>query len=168
MKEADKKHDHYYMELALQQAKIGADLGEIPVGAVLVHKDNSFTAGHNHKEILNDPTAHAEIITIRKAAEQLGTWRLIDTTLYVTLEPCCMCIGAIIQARIHRLVFGALDPKGGACGSLLDISAERRLNHQIIVTKGVLEQSCGRILTSFFQHRRQQPSIQNSFEEAEA
>ncbi|NKB82349.1 MAG: tRNA adenosine(34) deaminase TadA [Nitrospirales bacterium] len=153
-KDPDEKKDQYFMELALQQAKVAATLGDIPVGAVLVHQDNSITLGHNQKEILNDPTAHAEIITIRKAAEQIRTWRLINTTLYVTLEPCCMCIGAIIQARITRLVFGAADPKSGACGSLMNIPHERRLNHHVMVTQGILEQPCGEILTSFFQYRR--------------
>ncbi len=153
-KDPDEKKDQYFMELALQQAKVAATLGDIPVGAVLVHQDNSITLGHNQKEIPNDPTAHAQITTIRKAAEQIRTWRLINTTLYVTLEPCCMCIGAIIQARITRLVFGAADPKSGACGSLMNIPHERRLNHHVMVTQGILEQPCGEILTSFFQYRR--------------
>ncbi|MGE0644762.1 MAG: tRNA adenosine(34) deaminase TadA [Nitrospira sp.] len=146
--------DAHYMELALQQAKLAPQVGEVPIGAVLVHRHEMIASGHNYREILQDPTAHAEMIVIRKAAEQLRTWRLTETTLYVTLEPCPMCAGAIIQARIPRLVFGAWDPKAGACGSIIDIPAERRFNHRVEVTGGLLEQKSRTLLQEFFQAKR--------------
>ncbi|MDF0668073.1 MAG: tRNA adenosine(34) deaminase TadA [Nitrospira sp.] len=147
-------HDSHYMELALQQAKLAAPIGEVPIGAVLVHNQEVIAAGHNYREISQDPTAHAEMIVIRKAAERLQTWRLTDTTLYVTLEPCPMCAGAIMQARIARLVFGAWDPKAGACGSIFDIPAERRLNHRVQVLGGLLEQESRELLQKFFRAQR--------------
>lgn len=146
--------DHRYMQLALQYAARAPEIGEIPVGAVLVHNREVIAAAHNYREISQDPTAHAEMIVIRKAAEQLQTWRLTDTILYVTLEPCAMCAGAIVQARIPRLVFGAWDPKAGACGSIFDIPTERRLNHRVHVTGGLLEQESGTLLQNFFRARR--------------
>ncbi|MBX3303677.1 MAG: tRNA adenosine(34) deaminase TadA [Nitrospira sp.] len=142
------------MELALQQAMLAPLHGEVPIGAVLVHQNNILAAAHNYREISQDPTAHAEIVVIRKAAERLKTWRLTDTTLYVTLEPCPMCAGAIVQARIARLVFGAWDPKAGACGSILDIPAERRFNHRVHVTGSLLEQESRALLQEFFQAKR--------------
>lgn len=146
--------DTSYMELALQQAERAPQVGEVPIGAVLVHSNEVIAAAHNDRENSQDPTAHAELIVIRKAAVQLKTWRLTDTTLYVTLEPCPMCAGAIIQARIARLVFGAWDPKAGACGSILDIPAERRFNHRVGVTGGLLEQKSRTLLQEFFQAKR--------------
>ena len=146
------------MELALQQARLAPLVDEVPIGAILVHNDQVLTAAHNYREILQDPTAHAEMIVIRKAAEQLKTWRLTGTTLYVTLEPCPMCAGAIVQARIARLVFGAWDPKAGACGSILDIPAERRWNHRVQVTGGVLEEKSRILLQEFFRAKRKIPS----------
>ncbi|OQW35876.1 MAG: tRNA-specific adenosine deaminase [Nitrospira sp. SG-bin1] len=142
--------DPHYMELALQQAALAPLVGEVPIGAVLVHNHEVLAAGHNYREVFQDPTAHAEMIVIRRAAERLRTWRLTGTTLYVTLEPCPMCAGAIIQARIARLVFGAWDSKAGACGSILDIPAERRLNHRVDVVGGVHEQKSRALLQDFF------------------
>jgi len=147
-------HDSHYMELALQQAVLAPHVGEVPIGAVLVHNHEVIAAGHNYREISQDPTAHAEMVVIRKAAEQLRTWRLTETTLYVTLEPCPMCAGAIVQSRIARLVFGAWDPKAGACGSIFDIPAERRLNHRVQVMGGLLEQESRKLLQEFFRAKR--------------
>lgn len=146
------------MELALQQATLAPLHGEVPIGAVLVHQNNVLAAAHNYREISQDPTAHAEILVIRKAAERLKTWRLTDATLYVTLEPCPMCAGAIVQSRIARLVFGAWDPKAGACGSILDIPAERRFNHRVHVTGGLFEQKSRALLQEFFQAKRDNAS----------
>ena len=147
-------YDSRYMELALQEAALAPYAGEVPIGAVLVHNHEVIAAAHNHREGAQDPTAHAEMIVIRKAAERLRTWRLTDTILYVTLEPCPMCAGAIVQSRIARLIFGAWDPKGGACGSIFDIPAERRLNHRVQVIGGLFEQESRALLQSFFQGRR--------------
>lgn len=147
-------HDSHYMELALQQAALAPLIGEVPIGAVLVHNHEVIAAGHNYREVWQDPTAHAEMIVIRKAAERLQTWRLTETTLYVTLEPCSMCAGAIVQSRVARLVFGAWDPKAGACGSIFDIPAERRLNHRVQVIGGLLEQESRELLQKFFQSKR--------------
>lgn len=146
------------MELALQHAALAPALGEIPIAAVLVHQGNVLATAHNLREVRQDPTAHAEMIVIRKAAEQLGTWRLTDATLYVTLEPCPMCAGAIVQSRIARLVFGAWDPKAGACGSIFDIPAERRLNHRVMVTGGMHESKSQALLQHFFRQLRLQVS----------
>lgn len=146
--------DSHCMELALQQAALAPHIGEVPVGAVLVHNQEVIAAGHNYREVSQDPTAHAEMIVIRKAAARLQTWRLTDTILYVTLEPCAMCAGAIVQSRIARLVFGAWDPKAGACGSIFDIPAERRLNHRVHVTGGLLERESRELLQEFFRAKR--------------
>ena len=142
------------MQLALQYAARAPEIGEIPVGAVLVHNREVIAASHNYREISQDPTAHAEMIAIRTAAEQLKTWRLTDMTLYVTLEPCPMCAGAIVQSRITRLIFGAWDPKAGACGSIFDIPAERRLNHRVQVMGGLLEEESRILLQEFFRAKR--------------
>ena len=147
-------HDSHYMELALQQAALAPPVGEVPIGAVLVHNHEVIAAAHNYREISQDPTAHAEMVVIRKAAERLRTWRLTDTILYVTLEPCPMCAGAMVQSRIARLVFGAWDPKAGACGSIFDIPAERRLNHRVQVMGGLLEQESRKLLQEFFRAKR--------------
>lgn len=147
--------DSRFMELALQQARLAPLVGEVPIGAVLVSDNHILAAAHNYREISQDPTAHAEIIIIRKAAEQLKTWRLTNTTLYVTLEPCPMCAGAIVQARIARIVFGAWDPKAGACGSILDIPSERRFNHRVQVTGGLREEESRGLLQEFFRTKRE-------------
>jgi tRNA(adenine34) deaminase len=143
--------DSVLMRAALEQAGLGAALGEVPVGALLVSEGNIVARSHNYREGWQDPTAHAELIVIRESAKALGRWRLIDTTLFVTLEPCAMCLGAIILARIPRVVFGARDPKAGACGSVLDFATESRLNHRVDVVGGVLEAESQRLLTEFFQ-----------------
>jgi tRNA(adenine34) deaminase len=145
------------MRLALDQAMQSAAAGEVPIGAVLVQQGSVLAQSHNHRETWQDPTAHAEMIVIREAARALRQWRLIDTTLFVTLEPCAMCLGAILLARIPRLVFGARDPKAGACGSVLDFSSDRRLNHQVEVMGGVLEEESQQMLSKFFQGLRTQP-----------
>ncbi len=157
-----KPQDSHYMELALQQAALAPHIGEVPIGAVLVHNQEVIAAGHNYREVSQDPTAHAEMIVIRKAAAWLRTWRLTDTILYVTLEPCAMCAGAIVQSRIARIVFGAWDPKAGACGSIFDIPAERRLNHRVHVTGGLLERESRELLQEFFRAKRGTLSGSNS------
>ena len=146
--------DTSYMRLALEQARKASAQGEVPIGVVLVRDNQVLAQAHNFREIWQDPTAHAEIVAIREAATQSGSWRLIDTTLYVTLEPCAMCIGAIILARIPRLVFGAMDPKAGACGSIFDLPKEQRLNHRVEVIGGILEQESQELLQSFFKNLR--------------
>ena len=148
--------DNEYMRLALDQARLAPHQGEVPVGAVLVSNQEVLTKVHNFREAWQDPTAHAEIVAIRETATQLGTWRLTGTTLYVTLEPCSMCAGAIIQARISRLVFATKDPKAGACGSIFDIPAERRLNHRVEVVSGILERESQELLQNFFRGLREQ------------
>ena len=145
------------MRLALDQAMQSAAAGEVPIGAVLVQQGSVLAQSHNHRETWQDPTAHAEMIVIREAARALRQWRLIDTTLFVTLEPCAMCLGAILLARIPRLVFGARDPKAGACGSVLDFSNDPRLNHRVEVMGGVLEKESQQMLSKFFQELRTQP-----------
>ena len=146
--------DLHYMRLALEEASVAPSMGEVPIGAVLVHQDEIVARVHNFREAWQDPTAHAEVVAIRKAAEKLGTWRLTGATLYVTVEPCSMCAGAIIQARVSRLVFGAQDPKAGACGSIFNIPEERRLNHRVQVIGGVLERESRVLLRSFFRRLR--------------
>jgi tRNA(adenine34) deaminase len=146
--------DRVLMRLALDQASLSAAAGEVPIGALLVHEGVILARSHNHRETWQDPTAHAEMIVIREGAKALGRWRLIDTTLVVTLEPCAMCLGAIILARIPRLVFGARDPKAGACGSVLDFAEDPRLNHRVEVLGGILEDESQRILSTFFQQLR--------------
>jgi tRNA(adenine34) deaminase len=148
--------DTLFMRLALQQAAQSAAIGEVPIGALLVHQGTILAQSHNHRETWQDPTAHAEMIVIREGAKALGRWRLIDTTLFVTLEPCAMCLGAIILARIPRVVFGAKDPKAGACGSVLDFAGDSRLNHRVEVAEGVLEEDSQRMLSKFFQDLRAQ------------
>lgn len=156
------ERDLAFMRLALDEAGRAPSLGEVPIAAVLVQDGLILATAHNLREVRQDPTAHAEMIAIRQAAERLGNWRLADTTLYVTLEPCAMCAGAIVQARISRLVFGAWDPKGGACGSIFNILAEQRLNHRVTVAGGVLAEESRRLLQEFFRLLRGEdtPGIQ--------
>ncbi len=146
--------DEKFMTLALEQAAEAACCGEVPIGAVLVRDGAVMAADRNRREELKDATAHAEILVMRRGGELLGGWRLSGCTLYVTLEPCPMCAGAMVQARIDRLVFGAADPKGGAAGTLYDIVRDRRLNHRLEVTGGVLEAECAALLQKFFRERR--------------
>jgi tRNA(adenine34) deaminase len=143
-----------YMRMALAEAQAAAAAGEVPVGAIIVCNDRVIAAAHNQRETLRDPTAHAEMIAITQAAESLGAWRLEGCTLYVTLEPCPMCAGAIVQSRVPRVVYGAIDPKAGAVESLYTLLADERLNHRPNVTGSVLAEPCGEILTSFFRARR--------------
>ncbi|HEY5025958.1 MAG TPA: tRNA adenosine(34) deaminase TadA [Acidimicrobiales bacterium] len=146
--------DHAAMRLALAEATRAASHGDVPVGAVAVVDGRVVSARHNEREIGGDPTAHAEILALRDAAAALGTWRLGDVTLVVTLEPCVMCAGALVAARVGRLVFGATDPKAGACGSLYQLCADPRLNHELPVTADVLAAECGVVLAEFFAARR--------------
>ena len=145
----------YFMQMALQEAEAAAEENEVPVGAIIVHGERRIIASdHNRREQLRDPTAHAEMLAITQASESLGSWRLNDCTLYVTLEPCPMCAGAIVQARIPRVVYGADDPKAGAVQSLFKLLNDVRLNHQCSVISGILSEPCGNILSRFFQHQR--------------
>jgi tRNA(adenine34) deaminase len=147
--------DFTFMRMALEEAARAPAVGEVPIAAVIVRGSRVLAQAHNYRELWQDPTAHAEVIVIRAAAVALGTWRLTDTTLYVTVEPCSMCIGAIILARVSRIVFGAWDPKAGACGSVFDLSSEPKLNHRILVTGGVLEQECQSLVRKFFKDLRE-------------
>ena len=148
------EQDHKFMTLALSEAERASEKGEVPIGAVIVVEGRVVARGHNLRELNNDPTAHAEMIAIGKAAKKLKSWRLANSTLYVTVEPCVMCIGAIILARIPRLVFGCSDPKGGAVGSLYDISNDSRLNHRVQVTSGVMAEEAQALLQGFFKKLR--------------
>lgn len=150
--------DEDYMRLALELAREAAAAGEVPVGALVVKDGEIVGRGHNAPISRSDPTAHAEIQAMRDAGTRLGNYRLVGCTLYVTLEPCAMCCGAIQHARIARLVYGAADPKTGCCGSVIDLMAEARLNHHCEVTGGVLAAECGRLLSDFFAARRGKPS----------
>ena len=142
------------MQQALVEAETAARLGEVPVGAIVVHGGEIVGRGYNLREASKDPTTHAEMIAIRQAASNLGSWRLVDCTLYVTLEPCVMCMGAIILARIPRLVFACRDPRVGAVGSIYDFSRDDRFNHRVEVTEGVLARECSELLSGFFQTLR--------------
>ena len=142
------------MQIALEQAKLAESLGEVPVGALIVKDGEVIAVAHNQPIGLHDPSAHAEIQAIRKAAKILGNYRLVDCTLYVTLEPCVMCTGAIQHARIAQLVYGAKDPKTGACGSVVNLMTEDKLNHHTAVIAGVLAEPCGDMLSQFFKRRR--------------
>jgi len=144
------------MRLALAEARQAFDEGEVPVGAVIVHHERVIAAAHNQREALHDPTAHAEMVAITQAAEALGSWRLLECTLYVTLEPCPMCAGAIVQARLPTVVYGATDPKAGACRTLYEITSDARLNHQAAVIGGVLADEGRMILQEFFAQQRAQ------------
>jgi len=146
--------DEYFMRLALREASRALEHDDIPVGAVVVKDGEVIGAGHNEREIRADPTAHAEMIALRDAARALGSWRVLDSVLYVTLEPCTMCAGAIVLARIPRVVFGTSDPKAGAAGSVLDVLAEPRLNHRPQIESGLLAGDCAELLRSFFASRR--------------
>jgi tRNA(adenine34) deaminase len=147
--------DERFMRLAIEQAELAIAHGDVPVGAVIADERGDVIAtGHNERELRQDPSAHAEMIALRSAAEHIGHWRLLGTTLYVTLEPCAMCAGAIVLARVPRVVYGTDDPKAGAAGSVLDILAEPRLNHRPAVTAGVLQPECAALLKDFFAARR--------------
>jgi tRNA(adenine34) deaminase len=146
--------DERFMRLALREAERAAEHGDVPIGAVVAAAGEVVAAAHNERELLQDPTAHAEILALRAAAAAAGSWRVLDATLYVTLEPCAMCAGAIVLARVPRVVFGTSDPKAGACGSVLDVLGEPRLNHRPAVDAGLLAAECGALLSGFFAARR--------------
>ena len=142
------------MRAALAEAKVAAEAGEVPVGAAVVAGGEIVARGHNRSETDSDPSAHAEIVALRAAAQDLGNYRLNNATLYVTLEPCAMCMGALVQARIERLVFGAYDPKAGAAGSAIDLSDSPSFNHRFEINGGVLAEECGAVLKTFFESKR--------------
>ena len=146
--------DKKFMQIALEEAAIAGAVGEIPIGAVLVVNDEIIAKGHNMRETWQDATAHAEVVVIQAACKKLKRWRLTGATLYVTIEPCPMCAGAIIMSRIDRLVYGAPDSRAGACESLFNVVNNRALNHQVKVTAGILEQECGKIVKDFMQEKR--------------
>lgn len=146
------------MRLAIAEAEKALAHDDVPVGAVILGPDGTVIgAGHNERELLQDPSAHAEMLAIRQAAEQIGYWRLLDTTLYVTLEPCAMCAGAIVLARIPHVVYGTTDPKAGMAGSVLDLLDQPKLNHRPQVTKDILQPECAQLLKDFFAARRRRP-----------
>ncbi|EGW36098.1 tRNA adenosine(34) deaminase TadA [Desulfosporosinus sp. OT] len=143
-----------WMQLALVQAQMAFEQGEVPIGAIIVHDGQVIAAAHNEKELRNDPTAHAEVLVIQRATEALGSWRLSDAVLYVTLEPCPMCAGAILQSRLKQLVYGAMDLKGGATGSVMNVLDYKLWNHRVDIVAGVLEEECVDILKMFFRKLR--------------
>ncbi|MBV8989175.1 MAG: tRNA adenosine(34) deaminase TadA [Solirubrobacterales bacterium] len=146
--------DEYFMRLALREASRALEHDDVPIGTVIVHDGEVIGAAHNEREVRADPTAHAEMIALREAARALGSWRLLDTVMYVTLEPCAMCAGAIVLARVPRVVFATPDPKAGAAGSVLNVLDEPRLNHRPQVESGLLAEDCAEILRVFFSSRR--------------
>jgi tRNA(adenine34) deaminase len=146
--------DERWMALAIAEAELALAHDDVPVGAIVVHDGEIVGSGHNERELLQDPSAHAEMLALREAAHRLGSWRLLDCTLYVTLEPCAMCAGAIVLGRVPRVVYGTHDAKAGAAGSVMDVLAEPRLNHRPAVTRGVLAAECAELLVSFFRARR--------------
>jgi tRNA(adenine34) deaminase len=146
--------DDYFMRLALREAEAALEHGDVPIGAVVVRGGEVLAAAHNERELRQDPTAHAEMIALREAARALATWRVLDSVIYVTLEPCAMCAGAIVLSRVPRVVYGATDPKAGACGSVLDVLGEPRLNHRPEVAAGLLAADCAELLNVFFAGRR--------------
>lgn len=143
-----------YMRVALDEARLAFEEDEVPIGAVVVCDGRIIAQAHNMREQLCDPTAHAEILAMRKAAQYLGGWRLHRCDLYVTVEPCPMCAGAIVQARLNSLVFGAADAKAGCCGTVYNLLNEAKFNHKVPVTKGILENECAKIMSDFFRHKR--------------
>ncbi|ABR46269.1 CMP/dCMP deaminase, zinc-binding [Alkaliphilus metalliredigens QYMF] len=145
----------YYMSLALEEAKKAYELGEVPIGAIILRENKVIAAAHNLRESHHDATAHAEIIAIQAACRRLGGWRLTNSTLFVTIEPCPMCAGAILQSRIDRVVIGAMDPKAGACGSIINLLNNNQFNHQTEIVTGVLEDECSQIMKDFFKSLRQ-------------
>jgi tRNA(adenine34) deaminase len=146
--------DYDFMKIALTEAQEAYRHGEVPVGAVLVREGNILARAHNSPIVKNDPSAHAEMLVLRQAGERIGNYRLAGTELYVTLEPCIMCAGAIVHARVERVIFGARDPKCGAVVSLYNIFNDKRLNHQVRITEGILQEECGEIISRFFREKR--------------
>lgn len=154
--------DMVYMELAIKEALKAKAIGEVPIGAVIVHNDEVVGSGYNLRESEQRSIAHAEMIAIDQACASMGTWRLEDATLYVTLEPCPMCAGAIVLSRVKRVVYGAADPKGGCAGTLMNLLDEKRFNHQVEVAKGILEEECGLMLSDFFRDLRKQKKAEKA------
>ena len=154
--------DQAFMQAALRQAEAARALGEVPIGAVIVLDNEIIGCGYNLRETSNDPTTHAEMVAIRQAADHIGHWRLLETTLFVTLEPCVMCMGAIILARIPRLVYACRDPRAGAVGSIYDFAQDERFNHKVEVTEGVLGEECSQMLSGFFRQLRAGKKIQKT------
>lgn len=154
--------DTLYMELAIKEALKAKAIGEVPIGAVIVHNDEIVGSGYNLRESEQRSIAHAEMIAIDQACASMGTWRLEDSTLYVTLEPCPMCAGAIVLSRVKRVVYGAADPKGGCAGTLMNLLDEKRFNHQVEVTKGVLEDESGNMLSDFFRDLRKKKKAEKA------
>ena len=152
---ANKQDEHYMLE-AIKAAKVAEENGDVPIGAVIVYENQIIGRAYNQREQLKDPTAHAEIIALTQAAAARQSWRLNGCTMYVTLEPCPMCAGALVLARMDRLCYGCSDPKSGACGSLYNIVTDERLNHRLEVTAGILEKECSEQLQNFFVHRREE------------
>jgi tRNA(adenine34) deaminase len=148
------KLDAFFMSEALKEAAVAFDKDEVPVGCVIVHKGRIIGRGHNQVEMLKDPTAHAEMLALTSAASSLGSKWLNEASVYVTIEPCSMCAGAMVLARVKNLFYGADDPKTGACGSIFGIANNKKLNHQIKVTKGILKEECGGLLKEFFKYKR--------------
>jgi len=146
--------DEDAMLLAIEEARRALEHGDVPIGAVVLLGDRVIASRHNERELLQDPTAHAELLALKDASSALGAWRLVGTTLVVTVEPCLMCAGALVAARVERLVFGADDPRAGACGSLYNLCCDPRLNHEVSATGGVLGSDCAGLVTSFFADRR--------------
>ncbi|GEP85014.1 putative deaminase [Staphylococcus piscifermentans] len=159
--------DENYMKFALEEAAKAERIGEVPIGAVIVKNGEVIARAHNLRETAQQPTAHAEHIAIERAAEAVGSWRLEDCTLYVTLEPCVMCSGAIVMSRIPRVVYGAADPKGGCSGSLMDLLQEPRFNHRAEVVSGVLEAECSQLLKNFFKQLRDKKKLMKKSTENE-
>jgi len=146
--------DEYFMRLAIREAERALEHDDVPIGAMVVAAGEVIGAGHNERELRQDPTAHAEMLALREAARHVGSWRILESVLYVTLEPCAMCAGAIVLGRVGRVVYGAADPKAGAAGSVLDVLGERRLNHRPEVAGGLLHEECAALLLDFFSSRR--------------
>ena len=146
--------DEWFMRLALREAERALEHDDVPIGAVVVHEGEVIGVGRNERELRGDPTAHAEVLALREAAAHLGSWRVLESVLYVTLEPCAMCAGAIVLARVPRVVFGTVDPKAGAVGSVFNVLAEPRLNHRPEVAAGLLAEESAELLRAFFRSRR--------------
>lgn len=156
--------DEYYMNLAIEEAKKAAAIGEVPIGAIVVYKDEVIARGFNLRETTQNATTHAELLAIQEACSKIGSWRLEETTLYVTLEPCPMCAGAILQSRIPRVVYGARDMKAGCVDSLYTLLNDKRFNHVCEVTEGILAETCGNLLTTFFRELREKKKNQKRLE----
>lgn len=150
----DNQIHEYWMRAAIAEARKAEELGEVPIGAVIVHKDEIIGRGYNLRETTFDATAHAEMVAIREASRHLGAWRLLDCSLYVTLEPCPMCAGAIVQSRVPQLIYGTLDPKAGCAGTLMNLLQESRFNHRTDIIEGILQEECAALLTQFFRRLR--------------